>query len=161
LSATYSYNNDGKLTGETYPTDYAGATGNVSYAYDSMARLNTMTDNVSGLMVITGATYDPANDITNIACGSYLGAWGGERRTYNSLKQLTGINSGTYSTLLSITYNYPLTGSNGKIQSETDNISGETVTYAYDALNRLATAENQSALRPRGARAFLTMDSAT
>ena len=40
-----------------------------------------------------------------------------------------------------ITYTFPPVGQNaGKIASQTDNISGEMVTYAYDSLNRLTSA---------------------
>jgi RHS repeat-associated protein len=74
----------------------------------------------------------------------YYGGIGGETRTYNSLKQLTNISSGTYLAPMSIAYNYPSTGNNGKISSQQDMVSGEIVSYTYDALNRLATAENQS-----------------
>ena len=38
------------------------------------------------------------------------------------------------------TYNYSSTQNNGKITSQTDNITGEQVVYAYDSLNRLASA---------------------
>ena len=46
---------------------------------------------------------------------------------------------------------------NGKIISQTDNISGEQVVYAYDALNRLASATAGST----GDRATITTASAT
>src|SRR5277367_6590835 len=35
---------------------------------------------------------------------------------------------------------YPSTANNGKIASQTDNVSGEQVLYTYDAVNRLLTA---------------------
>ena len=37
-------------------------------------------------------------------------------------------------------YNYPTGTNNGKISSMYNAISGETITYTYDSLNRLATA---------------------
>ena len=151
LSATFSYDNEGRMTGETYPTDDSGTTANLSYTFDSMGRLNTMTDNIASKTLITGASYGPANELLTITGGSYGGAWAygvGETRTYNSLKQLTEIVSGTYSTPLSITYHYPSTGNNGKIDYQYDNISGEKVSYTYDALNRLSTAANQSGFSP-------------
>ena len=52
------------------------------------------------------------------------------------MKQMTYLSSGS----LSIGYNYSSTQNNGKITSQQDYVSGETVTYAYDTLNRLATA---------------------
>ena len=55
---------------------------------------------------------------------------------------------------LSIQYNYPSTGNNGKVSSQTDNVSGETVTYTYDALNRLITAANQSTFTPEWGQSF-------
>ncbi len=116
-----------------------------------MGRLNTMTDSIASKTLITGASYGPANELLSVTGGSYGGAWAygvGETRTYNSLKQLTEIVSGTYSTPLSITYHYPSTGNNGKISSQTDNVSGEQVSYTYDALNRLSTAANQSGFSP-------------
>lgn len=124
---------------ETYPTDNSGTTANLSYTFDSMGRLNTMTDNVAMQELIQGATYGPANELTSITGGSYGGAWAGESRGYNSLKQLIGITSGS----VGVSYAYPATGNNGKISSQTDAVSGETVTYTYDALNRLATAATQ------------------
>ncbi len=42
---------------------------------------------------------------------------------------------------VNITYSYSPTQNNGKITSQTDNISGEQLVYAYDALNRLASAQ--------------------
>ena len=48
----------------------------------------------------------------------------------------------------------PGQGNNGKIQSQTDAISGETVTYTYDSLNRLATAENQTGFSPSWGQSF-------
>ncbi len=46
----------------------------------------------------------------------------------------------TGSTTVNMSYAYSSTQNNGKITSQTDNISGETVVYTYDSLNRLATA---------------------
>ncbi len=115
-----------------------------------MGRLNTMTDNIATQTIVTAATYGPANETLSIAGGTYFGAWAGETRTYNSLKQLTALASGT----LSINYTFPSTYNNGKISSQTDTVSGETVTYTYDALNRLATAENQSTFSPSWGQGF-------
>jgi len=50
--------------------------------------------------------------------------------------QLTALTSGA----VSMTYAYSSSQNNGKITGQTDNISGEQVVYAYDALNRLASA---------------------
>ena len=42
-----------------------------------------------------------------------------------------------------LTYNYPAGANNGKVSSMYNAVSGETVTYTYDSLNRLLTAERQ------------------
>lgn len=42
-------------------------------------------------------------------------------------------------TSLDIRYAYPSKNNNGKLASQADVISGEQITYIYDALNRLAT----------------------
>ena len=59
-----------------------------------------------------------------------------ESRSYNSIGQMTQLTAGSNS----IVYNYSATQNNGKIVSEQDIVSGETVTYTYDSLNRLASA---------------------
>src|SRR5271163_337676 len=41
---------------------------------------------------------------------------------------------------VNLSYGYSSTQNNGKISSQTDNLSGEQVVYTYDALNRLASA---------------------
>ncbi|MBV8846569.1 MAG: RHS repeat-associated core domain-containing protein [Bryobacterales bacterium] len=41
---------------------------------------------------------------------------------------------------LNTQYNYPATGNNGKISSQTDVVSGEQMSYVDDSLNRLASA---------------------
>ena len=129
LNSTYSYDNEGKMLGMLYP---AGT--NLSYGYDSMGRLNTMTDLASNTNFVTGVTYNAANQILTIAGANY-----NETRTYNSLQQLTHlVESGSQT--LNVSYGYPSTANNGKLASQTDNLSGEQVVYTYDNLNRLATA---------------------
>ena len=59
---------------------------------------------------------------------------------HHSLKQLTAIGSGS----VSVSYGYSSTQNNGKIRSQTDGVSGETVTYTYDSLNRLLEAQSSS-----------------
>jgi len=60
-----------------------------------------------------------------------------DTRTYNSMGQVTNIHSGS----MNITYNYSSTQNNGKITSQVDNLTGEQVTYAYDSLQRLISAQ--------------------
>ncbi len=55
LESSYSYDNEGRLTATQY------ASSNFNYGYDSMGRLSTMTDANTSNQMITGTTYDPAN----------------------------------------------------------------------------------------------------
>lgn len=155
LAASFSYDTEGRLTQETYPTDKNGATASVSYTFDSMGRLYGMTNNLTSQPIINGATYGPANELLSIngvpCCND---GWRGETRTYNSLKQLISLTSADSPQSVRINYNYPSTGNNGKISSQTDVNSGETVTYTYDSLNRLATAATQSGFNPSWGQSF-------
>jgi len=86
---------------------------------------------VSGSNIVTGVTYGVAGEVLSLS--GILN----ETRTYNSMFQLTRI---TVPSVLDIQYVYSATNDNGKISSQTDVLSGEEITYAYDALNRLTTA---------------------
>jgi RHS repeat-associated protein len=130
LNATWTYNNEGRLTGMTYPGDPNGfpVAPSYSYTYDGMGRLNTMTDG-TGATMVSGTQYNAAGQMT---------VMGTESRIYNSMGQLTSVSAPG----LNITYTYPIPGqNNGKITSQTDNLSGEQVTYLYDSLNRLTSAQ--------------------
>jgi RHS repeat-associated protein len=61
--------------------------------------------------------------------------------TFNHLFQLTNqtVSKGAV-TLQNLTYTFHATQNNGQILSQTDALSGETVEYAYDTLNRLISA---------------------
>ena len=52
------------------------------------------------------------------------------------MKQLTALSSAG----VSLQYTYSSSANNGKITSLYDTVSGETVSYTYDSLNRLSTA---------------------
>ena len=80
--------------------------------------------------IISGATYGPGNEMLTMS-GNV-----NETRTYNSMRQLKQVYNGA----INFSYNYPSSNNNGKIASQTDNVSAEQVVYSYDALNRLATA---------------------
>ncbi len=56
------------------------------------------------------------------------------------MTHLLASNSGGGAWQVNVNYGFPATQNNGKIGSQTDNISGEQVVYTYDALNRLASA---------------------
>ena len=143
LDAAYTYDNEGKMTSVNYPTSYSFVYPNLvatagptyTYSFDSMSRPIGLTDQNSYAAVSNvqyGGTNAPPNALTSM---NYFGVT--ETRAYNTLMQLTNVTVGSQ---LNMTYNYPAGANNGKISSQHDNISGETVTYAYDALNRLISA---------------------
>ena len=136
LNASWTYDNEGRVTGTTYPQwKNAGVTvpgSSYTYAYDTMGRPNTMTNALTASSLITGITYGVANE--PLSMSGILN----ETRTYNSLFQLTRI---TVPSALDVQYAYSATQNNGKLTSQTDVISGEQVLYTYDSLNRLATAQ--------------------
>ena len=80
--------------------------------------------------------YNAANQVTAM---NYYGF--AETRAYNNLMQLSNITAtAPGQTGINVTYNYTPGGNSGKVTSATDALSGETVTYQYDALNRLISA---------------------
>ena len=104
-----------------------------TYSFDSLDRPDALTDQHSN-QVVSSVQYNAANQVLSM---NYFS--GSETRQYNSLGQVTSIVA-SGSTSLNRTYTYPTGTNNGKISSMTDNISGETVTYQYDSLNRLISA---------------------
>ena len=119
----------------TYPSTVSSTTPtpgpSYNYSYDSMYRLSGMTDS-SNNTIVSGVSYDAANQLLGI---TYNGV--NETRIYNALNQLTNITAGASE---NPSYNYPAGANNGKLSSMSNAISGETVTYTYDSLNRLLTA---------------------
>src|SRR5277367_1632754 len=78
--------------------------------------------------------------------GISTSSWGNESRTYNSLNQLTNlVVSGLSVGNLNNTYTYTAGSNNGKIASQTSNLTGgETITYQYDSLKRMISAAGTS-----------------
>src|SRR5260370_22624858 len=102
-----------------------------TYSFDGMMRPSVMTGQ-SNVQVVNNVQYGPANELLSMTMPSA----GTETRTYNSMLQLTSISGMGQN----VTYTFPSATNNGKISSQTDNLSGETVTYQYDSLNRLIQA---------------------
>ncbi|MBV9266851.1 MAG: glucosaminidase domain-containing protein [Acidobacteriaceae bacterium] len=96
-----------------------------------MYRLNTMTGPNSQTLV-SGVSYGPANQMLQLNAAAFT-----ETRSYNANLQMTELVSGAN---VHFKYNYSATQNNGRILSQTDVISGETITYSYDSLNRLIQA---------------------
>ena len=137
LDSQYTYDNEGRMTAEQYPSSWSGSSWvagpNLGNTFDSMGRLQKLTDLAASSDIISSTSYGAAGQLLTMT-----GANGApsETRTYNSIGQLTQLQSGS----LNIQYAYSATQNNGKITSETDVVSGEQVTYTYDSLNRLASA---------------------
>jgi hypothetical protein len=141
LDAAYTYDIEGKTTSVNYPTTYnyngtqlvptAGPT--YTYSFDAMDRPTGLKDQNSNTDV-SNVQYNAANQMLSI---NYFSAY--ETRTYSNLNQMTNVTV-TGGGSLNITYTFPAGTNNGKISSQTDAISGETVTYQYDSLNRLLSA---------------------
>ncbi len=129
LEASWTYDMQGQVASVKYPDTFNTVGMTLNYTYDQMGRPYTLTSPTIGTQVNT-ATYGPAGELLN------FNGVNGETRTYNESKQLTGIATPAGS----ITYNYSATQNNGRISSMTA-ITGETVTYQYDQLNRLIHAE--------------------
>ena len=98
-----------------------------------MGRLQKLTDLAAQTDIISNTSYSAAGQLLTM---TGVNGAPSETRTYNSIGQLTQLQSGS----LNIQYAYSATQNNGKIASETDVVSGEQTAYAYDSLNRLASA---------------------
>jgi RHS repeat-associated protein len=69
-----------------------------------------------------------------------VGNWITENFTYNNLLQVTNMTAIGLTTVMNMTYNYSGTANNGRVANSVDAVTGENVSYTYDALNRLTNA---------------------
>ena len=128
FEAQYGWDNEGRMTSQSYPAqDYLTAGPQYGYQFDAMGRTSGMTGPPWNLTIATAA-YGPAGQLTSL---------NGDTRTYNTLGQLTRINGGG----IDLEYVYTAGQNNGRITQQIDHVSGEQVTYQYDQLNRLSHAE--------------------
>jgi RHS repeat-associated protein len=139
LNATFGYDNEGRMISEQYPLSGP----NMALTYDSRGHLYSEQDQNAGNAGVPGALYYPAGQLQSMSGG---GGFAGQSFIYNAMQQLTQVSGGGRN----IQYNYSANQNNGKIVSQTDLVSGETVSYTYDALNRLATAVSNSSSAPWG-----------
>jgi RHS repeat-associated protein len=129
LDSTFAYNTEGKITSMAYPSSGPSYT----YSHDTMYRLSGMKTS-GGATVVNGVSYNAANQLLTIGYGTT------ETRTYNVLTQLATLTAQNSSgTVENLTYDYPSGANNGKLTSMYNAVSGETITYTYDSLNRLLT----------------------
>lgn len=101
-------------------------------------------DRPNNATVVSGVSYGAAGQLTSMTYGIPGGGYGAQGWIYNNRLQLTtysfndsAAGAGTYS------YSYSATANDGKLNSMTSP-SGETVTYAYDSLQRLVSASAAS-----------------
>src|SRR6202522_4543601 len=140
LSATYAWDNQGRMTNMTYPSGPQ-----LAYQYDAMGRLNQITSpnypsSTPGYTAAVTATYTGAVQLSTLNYGTNYNQYT-ETRTYNSLLQIyTMVTTGTGGTSMNMQYNYTAGQNNGRVSSTTDNVLGETVQYSYDMWNRLNSA---------------------
>jgi hypothetical protein len=132
-----TFNQLGLLTNFGY-----GATGSLysyAYTYDNAWRPATMTG--ESLTLVNGVTYNAAGAMTAFTRNDGSGTNVTNSYTFNHLFQLTNqtVTKGG-AMLQNLTYNFSSTQNNGQILSQADAVSGETVEYAYDSLNRLLSA---------------------
>jgi len=148
FDAQYNWNSEGKMTAMLYPGDPGNGDNPpwYKYGFDSMGRLNGVTENTctdweydsfwycaaSNSSQVAGAAYSPAGQVTSLSYDGY-----NETRTYNSLLQLTRM---TVPGVMDMQYQYTTGQNNGRMSQSTDGILGETVIYGYDSLNRLTSA---------------------
>jgi len=158
---TYGYGSDGKLSTVLYP----GGTIPYTYTYDFMDRPVKMTGPgfVAGNLMdqVKDVAYGVAGQVTSMkylqgetedyGSGSLIGVpyFFEEIKDFDPLYQMTRQRTtgrsaqGVFGTTLTdIEYVFPATGNNGRISRRKNNISGQDVSYGYDALNRLAGATN-------------------
>ena len=131
---TYTYDSEGKVTSYTTPS-----WGQYNYSFDLMDRPIGLTDLYSTEWM-QGVQYGPSDQITQRTRRWFNGSTYvnmTETRQYNSLGQLIRI---TLPGVLDQEYDYSSIKNNGRITQTIDHIAGETVSYTYDSLNRLATA---------------------
>lgn len=142
LAASWTYDNEGKVLTQTYPSRAGGPGTNrtVDFTYDTMARLQRVRSswdwNINTYQdVASNAAYNTQGALTSL---SILGST--ETRQYNALGQLTRITG----LGVDLEYRYSATQNDGKITQQKNWASGEEVTYLYDELERLSSAATTS-----------------
>ena len=151
---SYSYDLAGNIKSQSYPSGRV-----VASEYELAGRLAGVKNQANGLYYAGAAATDSTNRLQYTAHGTPSqmrlgnGLW--EHTNFNTRLQPTQIGLGTSSTnssVLQLDYSYGATANNGNVLSHTITVptigavAGFTATqaYTYDALNRLATAQENS-----------------
>ncbi len=144
LTLSYAYDSEGRRTQMTYPVSIsvdnpsnpAPKNETLVYGYDLQERPTTLTDTTSSTALVTGTSYYPSNQVQQI---TYMQNFI-ETRVYNNLLQLTQQSVTQGGSVMSLQYGYITGHDDGRIQTRTDGVSGEQVTYTYDTLKQLTAA---------------------
>ena len=122
---TYSYDGAGNLT--SMSSNHSNGV-LVSYTYDDLNRLSTVTDSRLQSNQTTTYAYDPASNVASVTYPNQLRS----TFTYDQLNRLTGLSTST-SPVTSYTYTLGLTGTRtGATES-----NGRTIAWNYDGIYRL------------------------
>jgi hypothetical protein len=133
--ADYTWDSLGRLTSFKYPSyhvnnggTYTPVTGpTYAYQYDAMSRPYSMTEN--GVTLATGAQYGPAHELTSSS--TRAGPKPASTTPFSISPASPSPAPSISNTATSALRN------TGRITQFKDWVTGEEVTYAYDALNRL------------------------
>ncbi len=137
---SYGYELDGSLASITYPSGRV-----VSYTYGGDSRPISAVDSADSINYATSATYAPPGGLASLVNGQVSGGFAGitTSNSYSNRLLPTALSaSSSNGTALSLSYTY---FANGNVNVETNGRdNGRSVTYAYDALNRVSTATSQA-----------------
>ncbi len=131
IQASVTCDNEGRTTSVNYPVGGSALSGMYTYSFDTMGRPNGLANGAS--TAASGAQYNAADRLVGLTSLA-----GTESRAYNANGELTNIADGT---TINTDYEYNFAADNGQIAQSVNRLNGETVMYAYDALNRLASAK--------------------
>jgi RHS repeat-associated protein len=145
-NVSYEYNVDGSLYKLHYPSGKV-----VTYTPDLAGRTVSAVDSGSGTNYVTGATYAPSSALASFISGSGGAASITNSFTYNQRLQPIAMSATMPGqTLFSISYDFHAGNGTAGSGADNGNVSGITnnkditrsQTFAYDALNRLTSAQN-------------------
>jgi RHS repeat-associated protein len=153
VNAAWTRDSAGRLSTVTYPF-VSTPSFSVTYSYDGMGRPASM----SGSTVVNNVQYNAADQIVGMryVAGQQSGTnvFTQETMGYNANGQLTSLGWGNpagqpataYAAVGApsggVTYSYAATQNNGQIAQVADTLSNETITYQYDLLKRLTSANS-------------------
>jgi RHS repeat-associated protein len=140
-TVSYEYNLDGSLKVLHYPSGAA-----VTYTPDSAGRVLSAVDVGNSINYVTSATYGPDGALTGFVSGNTV-AFAGITNAFsynNRLQPVSMSASSPSQTVFSIGYDFHVgNGDNGNVFAISNNRdSTRNQTFTYDALNRLASAQN-------------------